>query len=229
MSDTYKYKPPFGLDIRVNPPGRKGRGRTRKRSSTEERKTPQCGWPGCEAKGEHKAPKSRDRLNEYHHFCLDHVRAYNRSWNFFDGMSDEDVAAFQEQARAGHRPTWAMGANPSGGYRGEARATGGRARNGKPAGDGFVFGDMNDTFGLFGDAGDINADYEPRRGVSRLTAKALQDLGLDERASLQEVKARYKELVKRFHPDANGGDRSAEDSLQRVIRAYQTLRANGFH
>ena len=50
-----------------------------------------CAWPGCTKKGEHKAPVSRDNLREYCYFCLEHVRIYNRAWNYYEGMSDSEV------------------------------------------------------------------------------------------------------------------------------------------
>ena len=71
--------------------------------------TATCGWPGCRAAGTHRAPKGRGRDGEYLFFCLDHVREYNHSYNYFAGMSDDEVAAWQKAAITGHRPTWKMG------------------------------------------------------------------------------------------------------------------------
>ena len=70
-----------------------------------------CEWPGCKNKGPHRAPKGRENSREYWHYCLDHVREYNQSYNFFQGMNPEDVAKYQKDALTGHRPTWKMGAN----------------------------------------------------------------------------------------------------------------------
>jgi len=50
-------------------------------------------------------------------------------------------------------------------------------------------------------------------------------LGLDETADAAVIKARYKNLVKRLHPDANSGDRSNEDKLREIIRAYNYLKS----
>jgi DnaJ-class molecular chaperone len=58
--------------------------------------------------------------------------------------------------------------------------------------------------------------------------KALHSLGLEEGASSEEVKTRYKTLVKRLHPDANGGSRETEDKLKEVIQAYDYLCSSGF-
>src|SRR6185312_8024135 len=70
-----------------------------------------CQWPDCKNKGTHRAPKGRDNAREYWHFCLDHVREYNQSYNFFSGMNADAVARYQKDALTGHRPTWKMGAN----------------------------------------------------------------------------------------------------------------------
>src|SRR5690349_4151061 len=70
-----------------------------------------CNWPDCANAGTHRAPKGRMREREYWHFCLEHVREYNQSYNYFAGMSDEAVARYQKDAVTGHRPTWKMGFN----------------------------------------------------------------------------------------------------------------------
>ena len=70
-----------------------------------------CEWPDCKNKGPHRAPKGRANDKEYWHFCLNHVREYNQSYNFFSGMNADAVARYQKDALTGHRPTWKMGAN----------------------------------------------------------------------------------------------------------------------
>ena len=170
-----------------------------------------CAIEGCPGRGEYRAPKSRDRLDDYQWLCLNHVRAHNMSWDFFAGMSDEEVARYIAGNATGHRPTWTLGE--------------------KTARTGATFsGPFRDAFGLFGRSGSYRdvPPAEGRRPVSRLQRDALSALDLEDDASLNDVKARYKELVKRFHPDANGGDRSCEEQLKRVIRAYRTLKASNF-
>ena len=73
-----------------------------------------CEWAGCQNKGPHRAPKGRENSREYWHFCLKHVREYNQSYNFFQGMNADAVARYQKDALTGHRPTWKMGANTAG-------------------------------------------------------------------------------------------------------------------
>src|SRR6516164_5969582 len=70
---------------------------------------PSCEWPGCAHAATHRAPKGRTQEREYWRFCLDHVREYNHSYNFFAGMSDDAVARYQKDALTGHLPTWRIG------------------------------------------------------------------------------------------------------------------------
>src|ERR1700712_1015019 len=73
-----------------------------------------CDFPDCDQPGAHRAPMGRLREGQYFCFCLDHVREYNASYNYFQGMTDADVARFQKEAVIGHRPTWSMGVNRAG-------------------------------------------------------------------------------------------------------------------
>src|SRR5512141_3007775 len=70
---------------------------------------PACQWAGCKEKASHRAPKGREDEKDYWRFCLEHVRQYNQSYNFFKGMNDAAVMAYQKDALTGHRPTWKMG------------------------------------------------------------------------------------------------------------------------
>ncbi|MCC6775075.1 MAG: DnaJ domain-containing protein [Hyphomicrobiales bacterium] len=181
---------------------------------------PGCEWPSCVAPATHRAPKGRQREREYWQFCLDHVREYNHSYNFFAGMSTDDISRYQREAAIGHRPTWKMGMN---GGRPTTRSHSSRFRP-EFAGDPF------DVFREFGDRARPREDSKQReaRAVRNAERKALDVLGLDADASPQEVKTRFKSLVKRHHPDANGGDRSSEDKLREIIQAYNYLKSIGF-
>ena len=176
-----------------------------------------CQWPDCKNKGTHRAPKGRDNAREYWHFCLDHVREYNQSYNFFSGMNADAVARYQKDALTGHRPTWKMGANTSG-----RRATGGTDDLDGAADPFSVFGEINGRGG-FRPRPDADPKRETRK-VFNAERKALQVMGLDADATLGDVKAKYKALVKQHHPDANGGDRSTEDRLIEIIKAYNYLK-----
>jgi hypothetical protein len=184
-----------------------------------QRHAPGCEWPGCRRPGTHRAPKGRGREGEYWRYCLDHVRAYNHSYNYFAGMPDAAVAAFQKDAVTGHRPTWRMGMNAS-------RRAGGTA-NPNPAS---AFGWQDPFHILDGLGGTAHPAPETPQGrvIRNAERKAFHVLGLELDASAGEIKARFKMLVKRHHPDAHGGDRSFEDRLREVIQAYNYLRTTGF-
>ncbi len=118
---------------------------------------PPCQWPRCNAPATHRAPKGRLRASEYWQFCLEHVREYNNSYNFFAGMSDDAVAKYQKEAITGHRPTWKMGS--LGGKRAAKRSRGPFREADLPA---------DDPFSLFGEMG-------ARRGGHAKSAGGPQD------------------------------------------------------
>ncbi|MCX7900186.1 MAG: J domain-containing protein [Methylocystis sp.] len=168
-----------------------------------------CDAPGCEQQGTHRAPMGRLREGQYFCFCLDHVRAYNATYNYFNGMNDADVARYMKDAVIGHRPTWAMGTK-----RGQA----GFREDTMAASD-----PLNIYRQRFRRPQPQPEKRKPR--YSLVTLRAFTALDLDETADAAAIRLRYKELVKRHHPDANGGDRSREEKLREIILAYKTLRA----
>ena len=179
---------------------------------------PCCDWPNCTEPASHRAPKGRNREHEYWRFCLDHVREYNQSYNFFSGMNADAVARYQKDALTGHRPTWKMGANTSakkGKGRPEADLEG-------PSDPFSMFSELNGR-GRWRPGPNAEAKVETRK-VFNAERKALQVMGLGSDATLEVVKAKYKALVKQHHPDANGGDRSTEDRLIEIIKAYNYLK-----
>lgn len=182
---------------------------------------PPCQWKGCEKPGPHRAPKGRGRDGQFYFFCVDHVRQYNQSYNYFDGMNDSEVAEFQKDAMTGHRPTWKMGAGVTTGDTREG--TGGDAARGR-RGKGPQ--DPHEFFAWREEKARARA-AEGRRAVRPLEKKSLEALGLPVSASKIEVKARFKELVKLHHPDANGGDKRSEDKLREIIQAYNYLKTAG--
>ncbi|MFE1602398.1 J domain-containing protein [Methylobacterium sp. ID0610] len=181
---------------------------------------PVCERPGCTRPGLHRAPKGRKQEGQYWRFCVEHVREYNASYNYFAGMNDAAVQAFQKDAVIGHRPTWNMGVNRAG--RGAE----------KPASANRDW-DYVDPLGILRsagvapDRGGATKAEPPRPRYSAPVRKAYDVMGLEEGADAAAIKAQYKVLVKRFHPDANGGDRAFEDRLRDIIRAHDTLRAAG--
>lgn len=163
-----------------------------------------CDMPGCGDAGEYRAPKSRDALRDYWWFCLEHVRAYNASWDYYRGMTPGQIEAHLRADTAWGRPSWPLGR---------------------------IGGTIDEA--LLHDPLDLLAGRLPRRrapgaeeeGTPAELVEPLSLLGLPWPTTLEAVKARYKELAKRLHPDANGGDRDAEERLKTINLAYATLRS----
>lgn len=212
MSGVFQYRPKF-VDIRVRPPVE---GEAEQEADVHALKPGErrCDHPGCRRPGSAKAPKSRDLINDHYWFCQPHAAEYNKQWDFFAGMSEGEIRAHQEARATGDRPTWSFKASNRSR---EAAAAASRSAH-----------TFSDPFGIFGAARRrAEANEEAGRHLGKLERNALADLDLQNDAQPTVIRARYTELVKRCHPDANGGDRSAEHKLQRVIKAYKTLQKAG--
>lgn len=207
------YKPRLGFDIRVKPS--KGAGRRPRAPKQEEEKAP-CTHPGCDKPADVRVAKSPREPQERIWLCAPHAAEHNRNWNFFEGLSDAEIQAAKEAAYYGDRPTWAMGKNER--ARAAAKARG-------PA-------DMADAYGFFTEEAKTQRDkrgyYRDGRQLPRLQVKAFETLDLKITAPAPEIRKRYAELVRRFHPDSNGGDRSAEQQLSEVVKAHQILKKAQF-
>ncbi len=130
-------------------------------------------------------------------------------------MPAGDVASYQKDAQTGHRPTWKMGA--MGGDRRKARLDPTEMPDG-----------TYDPFGIFRRAGKAPPkNTNAGRVVHNAARKALDELSLEVTATKDEIKARFKDLVKKHHPDVNGGDQSSEDKLREIIVAYNYSKSNG--
>lgn len=200
MDGSFPYRVKF-KDIRVKPP-------EADTSRARAKKTRVCEQDGCDLAGEFPAPKRNG--NGRHWFCQRHAGEYNRRFNFFEGMSDEDLAKFNEDARHGFKKTWKFGTGPMAGKK-SADAHDTRKWRGRD---------------LFED-GVADAARQEQRRRTQLQVRALNELDLEADASPADIRARYADYVRRFHPDSNGGDRSSEHKLSRVIRAGKTLKAAG--
>jgi len=161
--------------------------------------------PGCPEPGEYRAPKSRTTLQDYWWFCLDHVRAYNAAWDYYKGMTPGQIEAQLRADTSWQRPTWPLG------------------RLGPTAFEDDV---------LLDPLAALNAGRVPRRAKPPADAapaelrEPLSTLGLQWPLTMEVLKTRYKTLAKRHHPDANGGDRAAEERLKTINLAYAALRAH---
>ena len=177
MSDTRKSMFDFSISKKGAEPARP--------------KVQMCEWPGCDQKGTHQAPKSKENTRERRWLCMAHVRAVNENWNYFEGMSDAEVEEHHKSAVYGHRPTWKVGANAW------AHGTDGAAKGPlKPPGTGDDAERTVDPHGFFAWRAK-QARTEPaesRRQLRPLERKALDTMHLPQAATKQEIKTRFKEL-----------------------------------
>jgi hypothetical protein len=199
---------------------RVSRGRSRERVRAPERDAPACQWRNCSKSGPHRAPKGRDREGEYYHFCREHVTEYNKSYDYFAGMNDGEVADYQKAATTGHRPTWSMGVHGSGPSPVEGLR---HASEAGAAHDPFEF--LKSRRGIAHE--NVSREQVHRRTISKGAKKHLAALNLDETATPDEIKIQFKALVKLHHPDHNGGDRSSEERFREVLAAYNYLKQAG--
>ena len=145
-------------------------------------------------------------LKNYFWFCLDHVREYNKSWNYYDNMNETQVELDRRSDTVWQRPTWPLGANS--------------------ATTGFDKRQFNDAFGVFEDNEPQNSRHQsPGFNASTPEGKAAKTLDLKPPFTLESVKVKYKELVKRHHPDANDGNKASEEKFKEISQAYQTIMA----
>lgn len=161
-----------------------------------------CETPGCEHAGEYRAPKSRSSLREFHWFCLEHVRAYNAAWDYYRGMAPEEIEVELRADSSWQRPSWPLGQIGKQGRLDEALEAELHA---------FAFG--------------ARPKAPPKQEVPADLREALRIFGLAWPVTMAAVKAKYKELAKRHHPDANNGSKQSEETLKNVNLAYATLRA----
>ena len=157
-----------------------------------------CAADGCQREGNYPAPKSRSALRDYLWFCLEHVREYNRSWNYYEGLQGAALEAEIRRATTWERPSW-------------------KFATGKPSENSF-----EDPLGLFDYE---NRDASPvARQVPPEERHAWKILQLSPVTDVDIVKKQYKRLVKQNHPDKNGGDAAAEERLKDINLAYSLIR-----
>ena len=166
-----------------------------------------CDKENCEEKGEFRAPKSRILLNQYYFFCLNHVKEYNKSWDFYKGLSVNQIETSMREDIIWNRPSWPLKGNP---YK--------------------LINEINELYE--DDPNLLNLDrsygeyFKNKIIDEKLTSEensALSTLELKLPLSLENIKKKYKKLVKIFHPDVNGNNKKAEDKFKEINSAYKIL------
>lgn len=160
-----------------------------------------CSVQSCREPGEYKAPKSRYSPGEYQYLCLEHVREFNRAWDYFDGWNRKQIEDFMDNAAHGHRPTWSMSS---------------RVGGMPPV---FTSEYLRDSFF------DMLRERTQKKAPSipRKVREAFAVLDLETDADISVIKSHYKKLVKKHHPDVNNGTKASEEVFKRITAAYNTL------
>ena len=147
----------------------------------------------------YKAPKSRDNLHEYHWYCLDHVREHNKQWDFFDGMEADEIEQFMKEAVTGHRPTWTR----------ESALKYSATK---------LHEALDEFLGLSSKRASRTSPALPAK-----LRKALAMMDMQHPYTMAELKAQYRALVKKFHPDVNMGNKEFEEKFKQITIAYHYL------
>ena len=163
-----------------------------------------CAHPGCSEPATHRAPVDRT-LSAYQWLCLEHVRAFNAAWNYHEGLTPEDMEQEYRSSATWDRPTWPLGGKP-----------------GQGPGPKF-HGPFNDPFDMF-DQDEPRSQAQNKNKPDGLDA-ALDVLELGFPFTEEELRTRYKTLVKENHPDRHGGCAQAEQRMKQINAAYSTLTA----
>ncbi len=196
---------PFGFDISVsaskkkNPRGRRGM------SGASETSTRICDKDGCNEPGKYRAPKAPDVLDDFYWFCKDHVREYNNKWNFFDGTTEAEMNAQMSKDKVWERQTKKFN-DP------EQRAW---ARLG-----------IEDPHQVLGENATQNPGRKQGNGrkLPPTERQAIEILEAKDDWTKSEIRKAYRALIKVLHPDINGGDRSQEEQLQKVMWAWDQIK-----
>jgi len=158
-----------------------------------------CDCPGCMGTGDYRAPQSRDHLTDYYWFCLDHVREYNKQWDYFAGMSQDDIEAHVRKSGVWDRPSWPLGSWRL------------REQNIRDE-------VMREFFS------EETAKEQSSPAMPKAERDALLILELTPPATFTAIKAQYRLLVKRHHPDANSGSPESEETFKNINQAFTVLK-----
>ncbi len=165
-----------------------------------------CDHPDCIELGEYRAPKSPSRLSDFHWFCLEHVRDYNLKWNYYKDMQEPEIEAEIRNDTVWRRPTWPMGTNIRSGRNHAKRHN------------------FDDSFGIFREHGAESKASAEGGNYDAESHHSFTVMEIRPPTTLTQLKSRYKELVKKLHPDVNGGDPAAEERLKDINQAYAKLK-----
>ena len=162
-----------------------------------------CDWNNCKEMGEYKAPVERDNSKKFRMLCLKHVKEFNKNWNYFSGMNDNQIMNFLKSDMTWHKPTQSFSSS-----------------------DNFFKVLWNNTLKDEFDSKKIKSDFNHMRQFKfdNKDIKAFEILGLSVGMKWIKIQKKFKTLVKKFHPDMNLGNKKYEDKLKMITLAYTQLK-----
>ena len=162
-----------------------------------------CEWTNCNAIGKFKAPQEKDNSKNYKWLCKEHIKLFNKNWNYFEGMSQDEIEDFLKSELTWHRPTQKFASS-----------------------DNFFNilwnNALSDKFNFFKQEKMTNG-FTVRK-LSEKDKDAFRIMELELNTDWTIVQKKFKTLVKKFHPDKNSGNKECEDKLKRITLAYSHLK-----
>ena len=154
-----------------------------------------CYSPDCKETGVYPAPKSRDNLREYVYFCINCIKDFNKSWNYFAGLNEKELEIEIRKSVTWDRPSWKFG-----------------TKN--------LNHDFEEAFKAFNGQKKLVKE----KVVDKKLENCFKALGLNSNSNLREVKSKYKVLAKKWHPDVQNEKNSKnKDKFISITNAYKTI------
>ena len=161
-----------------------------------------CDWENCKNTGTYKAPIERDNSKKFRLLCLEHIKIFNKNWNYFENMNDQEIEYFIKSDLIWHKSTKKFGSSEN------------------------FFSilwnnALEDKLNIFN-----RSNYKEYKSIriSQTDRDAFQVMELNEDAKWDKIQSKFKELVKKYHPDKNKGSKKFEDKLKIITLAYSQLK-----
>ena len=161
-----------------------------------------CDWENCNKQGVYRAPTEKDNSRKFELLCLEHIKIFNKKWNYFDNMSDQEIEYFVKSDLTWHKSTKSFGSSEN------------------------FFNilwnnALEDKLNIFKSSG-FKEFKKTKLTSNDQDALDLMELKYD--AKWEEIQKRFKTLVKKYHPDKNSGSKKYEDKLKKITLAYSQLK-----
>jgi len=161
-----------------------------------------CDWENCSELGKYRAPVEKDNSRNYRLLCIDHIKIFNKKWNYFQNMNESEIEFFVKSDLTWHKSTKSFGSSEN-----------------------FfnILWDnaLEDKLNIF-TSKNFN-DFKKSR-LSQTDRDAFEVMELDYSAKWEEIQKKFKSLVKKYHPDKNQGNKKYEDKLKKITLAYSQLK-----